>query len=203
MQYLKLKSDQTIIELHNNWLGEETVIVGGQIVSKKSSVYGTDHHFTIKENGNSVNYLLTTKVMDSMMTVGVDLSRNGKLIHENVKLVYGSKPKSPAHKFKTKGLSFLKNFDIPEALEALLKAQELDPDDPEVYFHLACVYSNMEDVNKGYAYLKKAVESGLTNHESILNHDMLAFLRIQDEFEKFQKSGYKTFKVRKKNNSPI
>lgn len=198
MQYLKLKSDQTIIELHNNWLGEETVIVGGQIVSKKSSVYGTDHHFTIKENGKSVNYLLTTKVMDSMMTVGVDLSRNGKLILENVKLAYGSKPKSPAHKLKTKGLSFLKNFDIPEALEALLKAQELDPDDPEVYFHLACVYSNMEDVNKGYAYLKKAVEAGLTNHESILNHDMLAFLRIQDEFEKFQKSGYKTFKVRKK-----
>jgi len=198
VQYLKLKSEQTIIELHNNWLGEETVIVGGQIVSKKSSVYGTDHHFTIKENGKSVNYLLTTKVMDSMMTVGVDLSRNGKLIHENVKLTYGSKPKSPAHKFKTKGLSFLKNFDIPEALEALLKAQELDPDDPEVYFHLACVYSNMEDVNKGYAYLKKAVEAGLTNHESILNHDMLAFLRIQDEFEKFQKSGYKAFKVRKK-----
>lgn len=198
MQYLKLKSEQTIIELHNNWLGEETVIVGGQIVSKKSSVYGTDHHFTIKENGKSINFILTTKVMDSMMTVGVDLSRNSKLIHENVKLTYGTKPKSPAYKFKSKGLSFLKNFDIPEALEALLKAQELDPDDPEVYFHLACVYSNIEDVNKGYVHLKKAVEAGLTNHESILNHDMLAFLRIQDEFEKFQKSGYKAFKVRKK-----
>ncbi len=24
----------------------------------------------------------------------------------------------------------------------------MDSDDPEVYFHLACVYSNMEDVNK-------------------------------------------------------
>jgi len=198
VQYLKLKCGQTIIELHNNWLGEETVIVGGQIVSKKSSVYGTNHHFTIKENGSPVNYLLTTKVMDNLMTVGVDLSRNGILIHENVKLTYGSKPKSPAHELKTKGLSFLKNFDIPEALGFLLKAQELDPEDPEIYFHLACVYSNIEDVNNGYMYLKKAVEKGFTHHESILNHDMLAFLRIQDEFEKFQKSGYKSFKVRKK-----
>ncbi len=198
MQYIKLKSEQTIIELHNNWLGEETVIVGGQIVSKKSSVYGTNHHFIVKENGSSVNYLLTTKILDNLMTVGVDLFRNGKLIHENVKLPYGSKSKSPAHELKTKGLSFLKNFDIPEALEVLLKAQELDPEDPEVYFHLACVYSNIEDVNKGYAYLKKAVEAGLTNHESLLNHDMLAFLRIQNEFEKFQKSGYKSYKIKNK-----
>ncbi|MFZ1456235.1 MAG: hypothetical protein WAT46_09365, partial [Saprospiraceae bacterium] len=61
MQYLKLKYEQTIIELHNNWLGEETVIVGGKIVSKKSSVVGINHHFSIHENGAKVNYVLTTK----------------------------------------------------------------------------------------------------------------------------------------------
>ena len=131
-----------------------------------------------------------------MMNVAVDLSKNGKLVYENVKLPYGSKPKSPGHESKTKGLSLLKNFDLADAILELEKAKQLDPDDHEVYFHLACVYSNLEDVNKGYFYLQKAVEKGLTHHETILNHDMLAYLRIQHEFEEFQQSGFKTFELR-------
>lgn len=194
MQYLKLKYENTIIELHNNWLGEETVIVGGKQVSKKSSVYGTNHHFKVKEHGKSVNYILATKILDNMMSVGVDLMRDGVLVYENVKLPYGSKQKSPGHELKTKGLVKLKNFDVNEALELLLEAKEIDPDDPEIYFHLACAYSNLEDVDNGYLNLKKAVESGLSDHESILNHDMLAFLRIQDQFEKFQQSGFSKYK---------
>ncbi len=193
MQYLKLKYEQTIIELHNNWLGEETVIVGGKIVSKKSSVVGINHHFSIHENGAKVNYVLTTKILDSMMNVGVDLTRNGTLIYENVKLPYGSKPKSPGQELKSKALVKLKQYDIPEAISLLDQAKELDQEDPEIYFHLACAYSNLEDKDNGYQNLKKAVECGLVDHESILNHDMLAFLRIQDQFENFQQSGFKKF----------
>lgn len=198
MQYLKLKHNTTIIELHNNWLGEETVIVGGKPVSKKSSVYGTNHFFTVIEDGHQVKYVLTTKILDNMMSVGVDLSRNGTLVHENVKLPYGSKPKSAGQELKTKGLAKLKNYDIPEALELLQQAKDLDPDDAEIYFHLACAYSNLEDTENGYANIKKAVSYGLADHESILNHDMLAFLRIQDQFEKFQQSGFKAYKISKK-----
>ncbi len=197
MQYLKLRSGKIIIELHNNWLGEETVIVGGQIVSKKSSVYGVHHFFTVQEDGKPVNFVLTTKILDSLMNVAVDVTRNGNIIHENVKLPYGSKPKSASHELKSLGLSKLKNYDMPEAMEAFMAAKELDPDDAEVYFHLACVYSNMEDIKNGYESLKKAVELGLSNQESILNHDMLAFLRIQSEFEEFQSSGYKVIKKKK------
>ncbi|MBK8055367.1 MAG: hypothetical protein IPK35_19355 [Saprospiraceae bacterium] len=198
MQYLKLKSGSTIIELHNNWLGEETVIIGGKIVSKKSSVTGINHHFSIHENGEKVNYVLTTKILDNMMSVGVDLSRNGTLIYENVKLPYGSKPKSPGQELKSKALSKLKQYDIPEAILLLDHAKDLDPDDAEIYFHLACAYSNLEDSENGYANIKKAVECGLADHESILNHDMLAYLRIQDQFEKFQQSGFKSYKLSKK-----
>jgi hypothetical protein len=198
MQYLKLKHNTTIIELHNNWLGEETVIVGGKPVSKKSSVYGTNHFFTVIEDGHQVKYVLTTKILDNMMSVGVDLSRNGTLVHENVKLPYGSKPKSAGQELKTKALAKLKNYDIPEALELLQQAKDLDPDDAEIYFHLACAYSNLEDTENGYANIKKAVECGLADHESILNHDMMAYLRIQDQFEKFQQSGFKTYKISKK-----
>ncbi len=31
----KINIGETVFEFHNNWLGEETVIVDGQIVSKK------------------------------------------------------------------------------------------------------------------------------------------------------------------------
>ncbi len=44
MYYKKIKTEKNIIEFHNNWLGVETVIVNGQIVSKKTSLLGAHHH---------------------------------------------------------------------------------------------------------------------------------------------------------------
>lgn len=190
MHYIKLKSEGTIIEFHNNWLGEETVIVGGKTVSKKSSIMGANHFFTVVENGALVNYVLTSKVLDSFMNVGVDLIRNGQVIYANVPLSYGSKPKSPHEELKSKALAKLIAFEIPEALDLLKRAQQLEPDDYEIYFHLACAYSNLEDVENGYANLKLAVQHGMNDFEKILNHDMLAFLRLQDPFERFQESGF-------------
>lgn len=190
MHYIKLKSEGTIIEFHNNWLGEETVIVGGKMVSKKSSIMGANHFFTVVENGALVNYVLTSKVLDSFMNVGVDLIRNGQVIYANVPLSYGSKPKSPHEELKSKALAKLIAFEIPEALDLLKRAQQLEPDDYEIYFHLACAYSNLEDVENGYANLKLAVQHGMNDFEKILNHDMLAFLRLQDPFERFQESGF-------------
>ncbi|MCB0589003.1 MAG: hypothetical protein KDD06_27190, partial [Phaeodactylibacter sp.] len=77
------------IEFHNNWLGEETVIVNGQVVSKKSSIWGTNHYFAIPENGADVKYILTSKLTDGMQ-VALDLIRNGELVQENVPVPFGS-----------------------------------------------------------------------------------------------------------------
>ncbi|HRF41913.1 MAG TPA: hypothetical protein PK198_24135 [Saprospiraceae bacterium] len=191
MHYIKLKSEGTVIEFHNNWLGEETVIVGGKKVSKKSSIMGANHYFTVIENGAPVNYVLTSKVLDlTMMNVGVDLIRNGQIVYANVPLSYGTKPKSPHEELKSKALAKLIAYEIHEALDLLKHAQQLDPEDYEIYFHLACAYSNLEDVENGYANLKLAVQHGMSDHEKILNHDMLAYLRLQDPFERFQESGF-------------
>lgn len=190
MHYIKLKSEGTIIEFHNNWLGEETVIVGGKMVSKKSSIMGANHYFTVMENGTSVNYVLTSKVLDSLMNVGVDLIRNGKMVYENVPLKYGGKTRSPHEELKSKALAKLIAYEIHEALDLLKQAQQLEPDDYEIYFHMACAYSNLEDVENGYAHLKLAVQHGMNDFEKILNHDMLAYLRLQDRFERFQESGF-------------
>lgn len=193
MHYIKLKSQGTIIEFHNNWLGEETVIVGGKMVSRKSSIMGANHFFTVTENGEPVNYILTSKVLDSLMNVGIDLIRNGQMIYENVPLSYGKKARTPHEELKSKALAKLIAYEIPEALDLLKHVQQLEPEDYEVYFHLACAYSNLEDVENGYANLKLAVQHGMNDFEKILNHDMLAYLRLQDQFERFQESGFTAY----------
>ena len=157
MQYQKIKEGDTVIEFHNNWLGEETVIINGQIVSKKSSIMGTHHHFKVMENGESVNYVLTTKVNDYLQ-VFLDLRRNGVMVQENIPVSYGAKPKRPKNTSKKKGIVKLKEYDLDDAVITLKKANEVDPDDPEIYFYLACAYSLQEMTLEGFESLKLAVE---------------------------------------------
>ncbi len=189
MQYQKLLVGDTIIEFHNNWLGEETVIVNGHLVSKKSSIWGTDHHFTLVEQGHHARYILTTK-MNAGMQVLLDLRRNGELIQEDVIVKYGSRPMKPKNKAKKMGMAKLKEYELNEAIEEFKKALDFDVNDPDIYFHMACAYSILESPKDGFECIKTAVAKGLQDKEMILNHDMLAFLRIQDAFEDFLASGF-------------
>jgi len=189
MHYQKLVSGETVIEFHNNWLGEETVIVHGQVVSKKSSVWGTNHYFTTIEDGHTVRYILTTRVTDKMHIV-IDLSKNGEPIQESVPVITGSLPKRDRNRAKKEGLTLLREYDLEEALDKFLEALKEDENDPEVYFHMACAYSVQEKTQEGFECLKKAVEKHLQDREMILNHDMLAFLRMDEAFADFFNSGY-------------
>ncbi len=192
MQYHKLTQGDTNIEFHNNWLGEETVIVNGQIVSKKYSVWGTNHYFNVMEEGSHARYILTTRI-DQNMQVVFDLSRNGELLHESVPVKYGSRPASPHLKAKKDGLNKLKAYDLEEALESFKEALKDNPKDPEVYFHMACAYSVLEKTKKGFEALKNAVSNSLQDQEEILNHDMLAYLRMHEAFEGFLNSGFQEY----------
>ena len=192
MQYHQLRSGPTVIEFHNNWLGEETVIANGRLVSKKSSFWGTHHYFTVVEDGHTVRYILTTKVGANMQVL-LDLSRNGKMIEENVAVAYGSKPRKPPNKAIHQGLLHLQEYDLDEAERQFAFALDLEPENPEIHFHLACIYSIREETRQGYECLKKAVAYGLQDHEEILNHDMLAYLRMQPAFADFVQSGFREF----------
>ena len=189
MQYQKLTSGDIVIEFHNNWLGEETVIANGQVVSKKSSIWGTHHRFTLMENGHPNKYILTTKVNASLQVL-LDLRKNGVIEHENVVVAFGTMPKTPPNKDKLDGMEKLQNYDLQEAIELFQKALEFDANDPEIYFHLACAYSVQEKTKKGFACLKKAVENQLQNPEVILNHDLLAYIRMHPAFEDFLNSNF-------------
>lgn len=194
MQYHKLVSGKTVIEFHNNWMGEETVIVNGQVVSKKSSVWGAHHHFSLIEDGENVRYVLTTKV-DSNLQVLLDLRRNGVLVQENVVVSYGLAPAKPKNTPKNEGILKLKGYALEAAIEDFKKAVDIDPEDPEIYFYMACAYSVLEDTANGFECLKQAVAHHLQNTEMILNHDMLAFLRINDAFEGFMNSNFTEYQL--------
>ncbi|MEM9819990.1 MAG: hypothetical protein AAF985_02915 [Bacteroidota bacterium] len=189
MQYQKLVSGKTVIEFHNNWMGEETVIVRGQVVSRKSSVWGTNHYFTVLEEGHTVRYILTTRVTDNMQVV-LDLSRNGELTMEGVSVILGSLPKYDQNRAKREGLKLLKEYDLEAALEKFEEALETNGEDAEIYFHMACAFSVQEKTQRGFECLQKAVANNLQDHEMILNHDMLAFLRMDEAFADFFNSGY-------------
>jgi hypothetical protein len=192
MQYQKLTSKGTIIEFHNNWLGQEMVIVNGQEVSKKSSVLGVNHNFVVLEEGKKVRFILTSR-LDGTGQVFLDLRRNGKVVQENVGVIYGTGPKQQLNKAKQKGLALLKSYDLEEALETFKSALDINAKDPEIYFHMACAYSVLEKPLAGFESLKKAVANKLQNTESILNHDLLAFLRMHEAFAGFMQSNFTNY----------
>ena len=193
MHYKKLQLENLIIEFHNNWLGEESVLVNGQLVSKKSSITGADHHFTILENGSMARYVVTSK-LDQGLNVYLDLRKNHKLIQENIPIIAWGKEHSQQNKtspYKNEGLKKLKEYKIEGAIEDLLKALDKNLEDPEIYFHLACAYSILEDPEKGFESLENAIKYGLKNKENILTHEMLAFLRIHTGFDDFMEKNFK------------
>jgi len=189
MYYLKLQEGKTVIEFHNNWLGQETVIVAGKVVSKKYSVWGIDHPFSAVEDGQEVKYVLITKV-DSNLQVVIDLIKEGQMIRENVKVPIGFSGKKAQNREKAKGVQLLNNYDLDDAIITFQKALDFDRNDPEIYFHLACAYSVMERPLEAFENLKESVSNNLQDLEAILNHDMLAFLRMHPGFESFHDSKY-------------
>lgn len=189
MHYKKIKSGKSIIEFHNNWLGVETVIINGQIVSKKSSIRGTNHYFTIVEEGHIVPYVLTTK-LGGTGQVFIDLRRNGELVQNDLLVNFGTKEKPEPNDHKLEGMKLLSEYEIQKAIQSLEKGLEFDKNDPEIYFYLACCYSLEEKTKEGYECIKQAIEYNLNDREMVLNHEMLAYLRIQDAFEEFLNSNF-------------
>jgi len=194
MQYQKVVVGETVIEFHNNWLGVETVICNGKIVSKESSIWGTNHYFTEMADGHLARYILTTKVNESMQVM-LDLSRNGELIQKDIPVIFGTKPKKPINKPKKLGLVKLNAYDLDDALAFFKMALDIDPKDPEVFFHMACAYSVLEETKEGFEALKLAKAHGLSETESILTHDMLAFIRMHSSFEGFLQSGFTEYQL--------
>lgn len=93
--------------------------------------------------------------------------------------------------YKINGIKKYKEFDLEGAIEDFKKGLEINPRDISLHFNLACAYSLTEQVDKAYAHLDRAVTLGFNDFEKIKTHDDLAYVRIQDRFDEFQKNGYR------------
>lgn len=92
---------------------------------------------------------------------------------------------------KTSGVEKYKDFDYEGAITDFEKALETNPKDIAVHFNLACAYSLMENTEKSLFHLDKAVGFGFNDSKRIKEHDALAFVRVQPQFEIFEQNGYR------------
>ena len=100
--------------------------------------------------------------------------------------------------FKKSGLKKYKEYDIEEAIVDFEKGLKLQPNDVALHFNIACAYSLLENAEKSFYHISKCVENGYSDVNKILNHEDLAFMRIQPEFDKFKLSGYRLGEVKEK-----
>ncbi len=99
-------------------------------------------------------------------------------------------PVSKAHELKTSGIKKFKDYDYDGAIADFEQALQLDPKDVALHFNLACAYSLNENAEKSFYHLDRAVAFGLKDFQRIKENDALAYLRIQDGFEEFEKNGF-------------
>jgi len=93
--------------------------------------------------------------------------------------------------FKKSGLKKYRDYDIEEAIIDFEKGLKIQPKDVSLHFNLASAYSLLENKEKAFFHISKAVENGFTDFKKIQNHDDLAYMRIQPEYDKFKESGFR------------
>ena len=98
----------------------------------------------------------------------------------------------PKHNpYKLSGIKKYKEYEYEEAIEDFQKALQINEKDIAVHFNLACSYSLTENVEKAFYHLDRAVAYGFNDFKKIKEHDALAFLRIQDQFEEFERNKFR------------
>lgn len=99
-------------------------------------------------------------------------------------------PEIKAHELKSAGIKKFKDYDYDGAIADFEKALQIAPKDVTIYFNLACAYSLNEQADKAFQHIDRAVALGFNDFQRIREHDALAFLRIQPDFEAFEKNGF-------------
>ncbi len=107
------------------------------------------------------------------------------------------KPKVSNEPYKSSGIRKYKDYDYDGAIEDFKQALEINPKDIAVHFNIACAYSLNEKADMSFYHLDKAVALGFNDFKKIQEHDALAYLRIQDEFDKFKSNGYRISKPKR------
>ena len=90
---------------------------------------------------------------------------------------------SKMNPYKASGIQRYKAYEYEEAIDDFLKVLETEPNDISVHFNLSCANSLLEQKEEAYYHLNRAVDLGFKDYHRIRNHDALAYLRLQPEYE--------------------
>lgn len=107
-----------------------------------------------------------------------------------------------ANPFRQEGVQKFKDYDYYGAIEAFEKALEINPQDIAVHFNLACTYSLLEKGEKAFYHLDRAVAFGFKDFRRVQEHDALAWLRIQPEYDNFVENNYRLLPAGKEEKQP-
>lgn len=99
--------------------------------------------------------------------------------------------KKQPNPYKSTGVQKFKDYDYSGAIADFKKALEIEQRDVATHFNIACAYSISEQPEEAFKHLDLAVQHGFNDFEKIREHDKLAYLRIQDEYEAFAKNGFR------------
>lgn len=78
MKFTTIYLEENTIEVHNSFLGKETVKVNNEIVSEKNSIFGAEHNFKINEIGKKIECRI--KIGFSINGAVFNLYKNNKPI---------------------------------------------------------------------------------------------------------------------------
>lgn len=104
---------------------------------------------------------------------------------------YQQQNRQKAEAFKQSGIKKFKDYDLQGAIVDFEQALSVNPVDIASHFNVACAYSMIENAQKGFFHLSEAIRLGFKEFEKIKSHDSLAYLRIQQSWDKFVASDFK------------
>lgn len=149
----------------------------------------SEGEFDEKYNGERILGSRRRRAMEKRVSPS-DKSRD--FSHERKKYQMKHSPRRKRdNPFKRSAQKKYEEYDLEEAIEDYTLALEIEPDNPNIHFNMAAIYSLLEKKESAFNHLEKAVENGFKNINKINTFDDLAFIRIQPEFETFKNNGYK------------
>jgi len=98
--------------------------------------------------------------------------------------------KDKAKKLYNLALENYKTGNFHEAIEKLLKANELQPNNKTILIGLAYNYSRIKNFPVAIDYMEKAIKSGYQNFDKIQTHEDFAELTKTELYQKFVENDY-------------
>lgn len=112
-----------------------------------------------------------------------DYRRRTDAAHRTTASAREQKDYHAVNPYKASGIQRYKEYDYEEAIEDFNKALQTTPNDIAVHFNLACAHSLLEQKDEAFHHLNRTLELGFKDYKRIQNHDALAYIRTQPEYE--------------------